>query len=91
MFEESQALASRFRMTVDELGKVRKLLHSLRASMTREIKLMGENEGFVFRNKKDEIVKSVEEKQENEWYGMKVETLIVLYKQHAEFICDHHT
>ena len=91
MFEESQALASRFRMTVDELRKVRKLLHSLRASMTREIKLMGENEGFVFRNRKDEIVKSVEEKQENEWYGMKVETLIDLYKQHAEFICDHHT
>ena len=66
MFEESQTLASRFRMPVDELRKVRKLLHSLRASMTREIKLMGKNEGFVFRNRKDEIVKSVEEKQENE-------------------------
>ena len=60
MFEESQALPSRFRMPVD---KLRKLLHSLRTSVTREIKLLGENEGFVFRNRKDEIVKSVEEKQ----------------------------
>ena len=40
---------------------------------------------------KDEIVKSVEEKQGNEWYGMKVETLIHFYKQHAKFLCDHHT
>ena len=45
--EDWEALASRFRMPVDELGK---LLHSDRTCITREIKRMRENKGFVSRN-----------------------------------------
>ncbi len=86
--EDTQALASRFRMPVDEL---KKLLHSLRTSMTREIKQMRENEGFVSRWKffndmeylKDEIVKSIDDKQGKEWDVMEVETLIDFYKEHS--------
>ena len=93
--EDTQVLASRFRMPVDEL---KKLLHSLRTSMTREIKRMRENKGFVSRWKffkdmeylKDEIVKSIDEKQGKEWDDMEVETLIDFYKQHT-FLWDHHT
>ena len=93
--EDTQVLASRFRMFVDEL---KKLLHSLRTSMTREIKRMRENKGFVSRWKffkdmeylKDEIVKSIDEKHGKEWDDMEVETLIDFYKEHT-FLWDHHT
>lgn len=88
-------MASRFGMP---MGELRKLLHSLRTSMTREIKRMRENEGFVPRWKffkgmeylKDEIVKSIDEKQGKEWDDLKVETLIDFYKEHT-FLWDHYT
>ena len=82
-------------MPVDEL---KKLLHSLRTSMTREIKRLRENDGFVSRWKffkdmeylKDEIVKSLNDKQGKEWDDMEVESLIDFYKEHS-FLWDHHT
>lgn len=92
--EDTQTLANRFKMSVDE---IKKLFHSLRTSMAREIKRKQENEAFVSRWKffkdmeflKDEIVKSIEDKSSREWDDHEVEILIDFYKEH-NFLWDHH-
>ena len=92
--EDTQVLANRFRMSVEE---IKKLFHSLRTSMTREIKRMRENEGFVSRWKffkdmeflKEEIIKSIDDKNGKEWDDQEVETLIDFYKENS-FLWNHH-
>lgn len=81
-------------MTVEEMKKV---LHSLRTSMTREVKRMQEDPTYVTRWKffkdfefvREEIVKSLSDKHEREWEDHEVETLVEFYKEN-NFLWNHH-
>ena len=88
----SKALASRFGLPMEELKKV---LHSMRTSMTQEIKRSLENEGYVSKWKffksmeylKPEIVKGFQN-QTKVWTEEETETLIDFYRVN-EFLWNH--
>ena len=93
--QASKELAGRFNISVEELEK--RCLHSLRTSMTRELKRRQESETYVSKWKffkameylSDEIMKSLNGSQEAEWLDEEVETVVELYREN-EFQWNHH-
>ena len=92
--EASRQLASKFKINADEL---RKVLHSLRTSMTREIKRTQQTPSYVSRWKffksmdylKDEILKSLNPEKPKSWTDNENEIIIKYYKEN-EFLWNHH-
>ena len=84
--EETQTLSLRFNVSVAEL---KKLLHSLRTSMTREVKRVQADSSYVSRWKfykdleflRSEIIKSLDGKKEKEWNDGHIDTLIDFYQE----------
>ena len=92
--EASRKLASKFKINVDEL---RKILHSLKTSMTREIKRTHQTPSYVSRWKffksmdylKDEILKILNPEKPKSWSDNENEIIIEYYKEN-EFLWNHH-
>ena len=90
----SKYLASHFGVTVEERKKA---LHSMRTSMTREVKRWLENEAYVCKWKfykamdylKEGIVKGLQNQATKEWTEEENETLINFYKDN-EFLWNRH-
>ena len=84
--EETQMLSLRFNVSVAEL---KKFLHSLRTSMTREVKRVQADSSYVSRWKfykdleflRSEIIKSLDGKKEKEWNDGHIDTLIDFYQE----------
>ena len=92
--DDTRALSQRFQMSVEDIKKV---FHSRRTSMSRELKRMQLDGDYVSRWKffkdmeflKDEIIKSFDEKNGKEWEDEEAETLIEFFKENS-FLWDHH-
>ena len=92
--EASKVLLSCINLAIEE---IKKLFHSLRTSVTREVRRSMGNEAYVSKWKlfksmeylKDEIVKGIQNQDQSEWTDEENETLIDLYREN-EFLWNHH-
>ena len=92
--EASKAMSTRLKLSIEEM---KKLMHSLRISMVREVKRVLENKDYVSKWKffksmeflKNEIINSLQSKEDNEWTDDEVGTLVEFYKE-SEFLWNHH-
>lgn len=92
--EASKKLCSLFNLTIDELKKV---LHSLRTSMTREVKRTQQDDTFVSKWKfyksmeflKEEILKGLQNQESKEWTEEETEILIEFYREN-DCLWNHH-